>query len=63
MTWIVSAEAELEADIARLDRMTPDELAAETGWCERYAAEQGLLDELDARYRAELEKRAHHIYA
>lgn len=56
-------DAELAADIARLDRMTPDELAAETGWCERLAAETGGLDEFDAKYRAELEKRAHLIYA
>lgn len=59
MTWIVSTEAELAADIARLDRMTADELAAETGWCERLDAEQDGLDDADLRYRAELEKRAH----
>lgn len=56
-------DAELAADIARLDRMTPEQLAAEIGWGELLEAEQGFLDDADLKYRAELEKRAHLIYA
>lgn len=53
-------DAELARDIARLDRMSADELARETGAMEGlfafglYALEPG-----DLKYRAELEKRAH----
>lgn len=52
-------DAELAADIARLDRMTPEQLAAEISWGELLEAEQGFLDDADLKYRAELEKRAH----
>lgn len=53
-------DAELAADIARLDRMTPAQLAAETAACEALHAFEPYAEEPgDLKYRAELEKRAH----
>ncbi|RCG27189.1 hypothetical protein DQ384_26070 [Sphaerisporangium album] len=49
--------AELAADIAALDTLTPDELRATTAAAERFAA-TGNEDQWDRAYRAELEKRA-----
>ncbi|MEV4837763.1 hypothetical protein AB0K05_24795 [Nonomuraea sp. NPDC049486] len=62
MVWFISAEAELAADIARLDRMTPAELARETAACEAFIAYGQELPG-DLKYRAELEKRAHLAHA
>ncbi|MGW4426391.1 hypothetical protein [Streptosporangium sp. NPDC004631] len=48
---------QLAADVARLDRLSPDELLLETGLAELAAATGGETDH-DRTYRAELERRA-----
>ncbi|MGW4425881.1 hypothetical protein [Streptosporangium sp. NPDC004631] len=50
-------EQELAQDMARLDQLTPAELAYETGAAELAAATGGETDH-DRTYRAELERRA-----
>ncbi|GAA5048089.1 hypothetical protein HNP84_000247 [Thermocatellispora tengchongensis] len=47
----------LAADIGRLDRLSPAELAQERGWAERLHAE-GRDTAEDLAYLSELEKRA-----